>query len=61
MTANTVTIAFVPGAEPVTGWLDDGSTKPREFVGMLELMDLLERARHPDDERFRREAADGDV
>ena len=39
-----------PRTEPVRGLFDDGRRGPLPFAGMLELIALLENARHqPDD------------
>jgi hypothetical protein len=41
-----LTIEVDPRTEPVRGFFDDGRKGPLPFAGMLELLALLEAARH---------------
>jgi hypothetical protein len=40
-----LTIEIDPGSQPIAGWLQPDGGRKQEFVGMLELISLLEELR----------------
>ena len=42
-----LTLGIDAEREPITGWIEDDLGSRRDFVGMLELVALLEGARRP--------------
>ena len=45
-----ISIEIDPGTEPVAGWIAVAGAAPRPFVGWMELVHLIDRARHPSGE-----------